>query len=190
MASIKCSACFKWTTIFLIGFLIGFLIIFATHFLTVSLGKAIRKTHTLNTKNYKHEYFNLSIVNKTDIQIEGSNDTLLVFNISSGSLKDISWTRGIFMGLSNDTSKDIKVYLCSKNYGVVKEQSFCGTFKYEEITFMLNGEIINKRDYDFLVVDASSPTASGELKIHAMLETFSFGIISKNGIFWIFICIV
>jgi hypothetical protein len=165
------------------------LVFIGIYLLLVSLGKAIRNTHELNTKDFKHEYFNLSIENKTDIQIEGSNDTLMVFNISSGSLEYIKWARGIFMGLSSDTSKDIKVYLCSKKYGEIKESSFCGTFFYEEITFLSNEKIIKKRDYDYLVLDALSPTASGKLKIHAILETYSFGINSKNGIFWIIVVV-
>ncbi len=74
-----------------------------------------------------------------------------------------------------NTSNAIKAYSCSKKHGNPNPESFCGTFLYEELEFTSPKEIVIKRDYDYIVLDASAENSTGEMLMSGMLETFQFG---------------
>ena len=105
-----------------------------------------------------------------NMQIKAGNNMLKVFNISSNVTDE--FVRGLFLELVNDTSNGLNAYFCSRDHGVLKPESFCGSYLYEELQFNSAGEIIRKRDYDYLVFDSSAINSTGEIVINAMLETF------------------
>ena len=69
-------------------------------------------------------------------------------------------------------SNGLLAYFCSRNHGVSKPESFCGSYLYEELQFPSPNEIVHKRDYEFMVLDGSAVGSTGKMVINTMLETF------------------
>jgi hypothetical protein len=114
--------------------------------------------------------------------VEAGTNKFYIFKLWREDIK----TRGFYMKLLTNTSKGINLYLCSKNYGEENKQSFCGDYKYEDISasdFPPN-KIINRKDYDYLVLDGLSPTATGKLEFEIILETYQWSLRSEDGVFW------
>ncbi len=113
---------------------------------------------------------------------------LKVYNLSS--IFTVEFERGLFLEPILNTSNGINAYFCSRNHGVSKPESFCGSYLYEELQFNSTKEIVGKRDYEFLVLDGSAVNSNGTLAFNAMLETFHFDFSSSDGVFWVISYIV
>ena len=102
--------------------------------------------------------------------MEAGDNILKVYNISSNNTEE--FVRGLYLELELNISSGLSVYLCSRNHGVLKPDSFCGSYKYEELIFTSPKEIMGKRDYDYMVLEGSAINSTGKLAVNAILETY------------------
>ncbi len=104
---------------------------FALMFLVGPIRHFTVKTYELNTLDLGHSALYLNTSKRSEVEVKAGE--FIYFKIAKEQKRNFTQARGFYMELLKNTGSNIHVYLCSKNYGAINDNSICGRYKYEEL---------------------------------------------------------